>query len=109
MLTYRKQICLVISEDFDVTHFFQSGEGCDAERTNLVSGMKWKKKKLNKGQETMGMSWKMQQRHLEDCSMPADLFGSLLLLFIQLPNIIRKRGILFIQFWRGGGHPSSDF
>jgi len=41
-----------------VTHFFQSGEGCDAERTNLVSGMKWKK--LNKGQETMGMSWKMQ-------------------------------------------------
>jgi hypothetical protein len=26
-----------------VTHFFQSGEGCDAERTNLVSGMKWKK------------------------------------------------------------------
>ena len=74
-----------------MTHFFQSGEGCDAERTNLVSGMKWKK--LNKGQETMGMSWKMQQRHLEDCSMPADLFGSLLLLFIQLPNIIRKRGL----------------
>ena len=81
----------MISEDCDVTHFFQSGEGCDAARTNLVSGMKWKK--TEQGTRNNGRELEMQQRHLEECSMPADLFGSLLLLFIQLPNIIRKRGL----------------
>jgi hypothetical protein len=34
-----------------VTRFFQSGEGCDAERTDLVSGSGMKWKKLNKGQD----------------------------------------------------------
>jgi len=58
-----------------VTHFFQSGEGCDAERTNLVSGMKWKK--TEQGTRNNGRELEMQQRHLEECSMPADLFGSL--------------------------------
>jgi hypothetical protein len=42
-----------------MTTLFQSGEGRDAERTNLWAGMNLGKK-LNMGQETMGMSWKMQ-------------------------------------------------
>ena len=93
MLTYRKQICLVICKDCDAWHtFFKVGKVVTQKEQIWCPA--WNgKKKLNKGQETMGMSWKMQQRHLEDCSMPADLFGSLLLLFIQLPNIIRKRGL----------------
>ena len=76
-----------------MTHFFQSGEGCDAERTNLVSGMKWKK--LNKGQETMGMSWKMQH-DVWRISVSRQIYlglYTLVLLFIQVPNIIRKRGL----------------
>ena len=56
----RKPICLAICEDCDVTHLFQSGEGRDAgaERTNLWGGLNLEKK-LNMGQETMGMSWEM--------------------------------------------------
>jgi len=43
-----------------VTHLFHSGEGRDAgaERTNLWGGLNLEKK-LNMGQETMGMSWEM--------------------------------------------------
>jgi len=51
--------------------------------------------KTEQGTRNNGHELENATRRLEDFSKPADLFGSytLVLLFIQVPNIIRKRGL----------------
>jgi hypothetical protein len=77
-----------------VTTLFQSGEGRDAERTNLWAGMNLGKK-TEHGTRNNGHELENARRHSVNWSMSADFFASINIRFhqvIKVPNIPRKGG-----------------